>query len=245
MSLRNKATIVTGAASGIGRAVALKLLSEGGQVVAMDTDTPALQSLAAADGSDGEVTTITGDVSNEDDVVACVTAAIHRFGRIDGIVCNAGIMMRVAASELSYDDWRRVLDVNLSQSFLFAKHGGSHLRHSCGAMVLITSTRAFMSEANTESYSATKGGLYALTHSLAVSLSPQVRVNAVAPGWINVSGEELRPVDHAQHLVGRVGVPEDIAEAVGFLLDGEKAGFITGQTLVIDGGMTGKMIYAH
>ena len=242
MSLDDKTFIVTGAASGIGRAIALRLLAEGGNVLAMDTDAAGLDALIG-EASD-TLTTFAGDVATESDVAACVRRAVERFGAIDGIVCNAGIMKRVPVGELSYDDWHKVLDVNLSQSFLFAKHGGPKLRQTNGAMLLVSSTRAFMSEADTESYSATKGGLFALAHSLAVSLSPKVRVNAVAPGWIDVSGEELRPVDHEQHLVGRVGVPQDVGHAAAFLLDGERAGFITGQTLVVDGGMTRKMIYA-
>ncbi|MBO0662202.1 SDR family oxidoreductase [Jiella sp. MQZ9-1] len=245
MSLADKITLVTGAAAGIGRAIALKLVADGGRVVAMDTDEAGLAALAEGSGDAGRILTITGDVANETDVAGAVRKSVERFGRIDNVVCNAGIMERVAVEDLPYEDWHRVLDVNLSQSFLFAKHAGAELRGNNGAMLIVTSTRAFMSEAETESYSATKGGLFALTHSLAVSLAPDVRVNAVAPGWINVSGEELRPVDHAQHLVGRVGEPRDIAEAASFLLDGEKAGFITGQTLIVDGGMTRKMIYEH
>ncbi|MCE7027280.1 SDR family oxidoreductase [Jiella avicenniae] len=247
MSLTDKTFIVTGAASGIGRVVALQLLSEGGKVLAMDTDRAGLDALSRGGGTtDRErLHTFVGDVAEEDDVAACIRRAGDHFGSIDGIVCNAGIMKRIPAQDLSYEDWHRVLDVNLSQSFLFARHGGPKLRETKGAMLLVSSTRAFMSEADTESYSATKGGLFALAHSLAVSLSPDVRVNAVAPGWIDVSGDELRPVDHQQHLVGRVGVPEDIAHAAAFLLDGEKAGFVTGQTLVVDGGMTRKMIYAE
>ncbi|MBO0904757.1 SDR family oxidoreductase [Jiella sonneratiae] len=245
MNHPDKHFIVTGAASGIGRAVALRLVAEGGTVTAMDTDGAGLGDLCREAGGAAAVEPVVGDVAEEGDVFGCVERAEQRFGRLDGIVCNAGIMKRMAVEDLSYEDWHRVLDVNLSQSFLFARHGAAGLRKSGGAMVLVASTRAFMSEADTESYSATKGGLVALAHSLAVSLSPKVRVNAVAPGWIDVSGETLRPVDHEQHLVGRVGVPEDVAHAASFLLDGEKAGFITGQTLVVDGGMTRKMIYAH
>ncbi|NDW04184.1 SDR family oxidoreductase [Jiella sp. 40Bstr34] len=245
MSLTDKTFIVTGAASGIGRAITLRLLAEGGRVLAMDTDEAGLDALCKDEAKNGRLAAFVGDVARESDVAACVRRTAESHGAIDGIVCNAGIMKRLPVEELSYEDWHKVLDVNLSQSFLFAKHGGPKLRETNGAMLLVSSTRAFMSEADTESYSATKGGLFALAHSLAVSLSPEVRVNAVAPGWINVSGEELRPVDHEQHLVGRVGEPDDIAHAASFLLDNEKAGFITGQTLVIDGGMTRKMIYAH
>jgi NAD(P)-dependent dehydrogenase (short-subunit alcohol dehydrogenase family) len=131
------------------------------------------------------------------------------------------------------------------------KHAAPHLRRARGAIVNIASTRALQSEPNTEAYSASKGGLVALTHALAVSLGPDVRVNCVSPGWIDVSArrkrsrrkpEALRPEDRAQHPVGRVGTPEDVAELVAFLLS-DAAGFITGQDFIADGGMTRKMIY--
>ena len=113
-----------------------------------------------------------------------------------------------------------------------------------GAMVTIASTRALMSEAETESYSASKGGLLALTHALAISLAPDVRVNCVSPGWIETKDYAgLRPKDHAQHPAGRVGRPQDVAEMVAWLLDSERSGCVTGANFVIDGGMTRKMIY--
>jgi NAD(P)-dependent dehydrogenase (short-subunit alcohol dehydrogenase family) len=103
-----------------------------------------------------------------------------------------------------------------------------------------------MSERDTESYSASKGGLAALTHALAVSLSPDIRVNCVSPGWIATEGyRKLRRIDHAQHPAGRVGKPEDIAEIVSFLLDARRSGFVTGANFTVDGGMTRKMIYAE
>jgi hypothetical protein len=134
-----------------------------------------------------------------------------------------------------------------------AKHCVSHLRQARGAIVNIASTRALQSEAHTEAYSATKGGLVALTHALAVSLGPDVRVNCVSPGWIAASewkkrsqrkAADLRREDHAQHPAGRLGTPQDIAAMVAFLISDE-AGFITGQNFVVDGGMTKKMIYVE
>jgi NAD(P)-dependent dehydrogenase (short-subunit alcohol dehydrogenase family) len=109
------------------------------------------------------------------------------------------------------------------------------------SIVNMASTRAFMSEPETEAYAASKGGLVALTHALAISLGPKIRVNAIAPGWISGDGD-LRPVDHEQHPVGRVGRPGDVAEAILYLAS---AGFMTGQVLVLDGGMSRKMIYAE
>ena len=126
----------------------------------------------------------------------------------------------------------------------FARAAEKPLRLAKGAIVTIASTRALMSEPNTEAYSASKGGLVALTHALAISLAPDVRVNCVSPGWIATENYgKLRHKDHAQHPVGRVGKPDDIAEMVAFLLDRKRAGFVSGANYVIDGGMTRKMIY--
>jgi hypothetical protein len=143
--------------------------------------------------------------------------------------------------------------VNLTAAFLFSKHSAALLRKSRGAIVNIASTRALMSEPNTEAYSASKGGIAALTHALALSLGPEVRVNCVSPGWIDVrewrkrsrrEKAKLSAADHLQHPAGRVGGPEDIASLVSFLVSPE-AGFITGANIVADGGMTRKMIYVE
>ncbi len=161
---------------------------------------------------------------------------------LDLLVNNAGIADPVTGpiTELSLQDWRRVTDSHLTGAFLMTRAAVPILRDG-GSIVNMASTRAFMSEPQTEAYAAAKGGLVALTHALAVSLGPRLRVNAIAPGWI--SGEsDLRKVDHAQHPVGRVGRPEDVAQAVIYLTE---AGFMTGQVLVLDGGMTRKMIYAE
>jgi len=173
-----------------------------------------------------------------------VVATVLSYGRLYGIVCNAGIMIRKPLRRLTLSEWRRVLDTNLTAAFLLARAAEKPLRKARGAIVTIASTRASMSEANTESYSASKGGLLALTHALAVSLGPQVRVNCVSPGWIETKDYAgLRRKDHHQHPAGRVGRPEDVAELVGWLLDGKRSGFVTGANFVIDGGMTRKMIY--
>jgi NAD(P)-dependent dehydrogenase (short-subunit alcohol dehydrogenase family) len=142
------------------------------------------------------------------------------------------------------ESWNRVLATNLTATFLLAKAAAADLKGARGAIVTIASTRAHMSEPDTLAYSASKGGLVALTHALAITLAPDVRVNCVSPGWID-SGKHgpLKPADHAQHPVGRVGRPEDVAAAVAYLLS-EEAGFITGAELIVDGGMTRKMIYA-
>src|SRR5205809_434644 len=128
---------------------------------------------------------------------------------------------------LTLADWRKVIDTNLTATYLFARAAEAPLRAARGAIVTIASTRALMSEPNTESYSASKGGLVALTHALAISLGPDVRVNCVSPGWIHTHGEPLSAEDHAQHPAGRVGEPADVAELVAYLLDGGRSGFVT------------------
>jgi NAD(P)-dependent dehydrogenase (short-subunit alcohol dehydrogenase family) len=139
---------------------------------------------------------------------------------------------------------RRVGDVNLTAALLFARAAEPALRETKGAIVTIGSPRAQMSEPGTESYAALNGGLVALTHALAISLAPDVRVNCVSPGWIQTTDyDALRREDHIQHPAGRVGKPEDVATAVAWLLDGTRSGFVTGADFVVDGGMTRKMIY--
>jgi NAD(P)-dependent dehydrogenase (short-subunit alcohol dehydrogenase family) len=165
-------------------------------------------------------------------------------GRLDALVCNAGVMVRKPLAALTLDDWSRVLRTNLTSIFLLVRAAEAMLRAAKGAVVTIASTRAHMSEPNTESYAASKGGIVALTHALSISLGPDVRVNCICPGWIDVRGETLSAQDHAQHPAGRVGVPADIAALASWLL-GAESGFVTGAEFVVDGGMTRKMIYAE
>ena len=153
-------------------------------------------------------------------------------------------MVRKKLADLTLAEWSLVLATNLTSTFLLARATADLLAAAGGAIVTIASTRARMSEPDTESYAASKGGLVALTHALAVSLGPAVRANAILPGWIDVRGEALRPVDHAQHPAGRVGTPADIAAMAAWLL-GPESGFVTGAAFVADGGMTRKMIYAE
>ncbi len=235
--------IVTGAANGIGRAITRALVERGWSVGAVDVRRA---DLARVFGRERRIEAILGDVSEAATAARAVAAVLARFGRLDGLVCNAGIMRRLPLRRLTLSDWRLVIDTNLTATFLFAKAAERALRRSNGAIVTIASTRAHMSEPNTESYSASKGGLVALTHALAISLAPDVRVNCVSPGWIRTSDYgALRRKDHRQHPAGRVGKPADIAEIVAYLLDGERAGFVTGAEFVIDGGMTRKMIYVE
>jgi hypothetical protein len=135
-----------------------------------------------------------------------------------------------------------VIGTNLTSTFLLTRAGEAMLRAANGSVVTIASTRAHMSEPHTEAYAASKGGLVALTHALAVSLGPDIRVNCISPGWIVTKGDPPRPEDHAFHPAGRVGTPQDIAALVAFLV-GPDSRFITGAEFIVDGGVTRKMIY--
>ncbi len=248
-----KVTLVTGGANGIGRCLVQHLLKQGGAVVAADTDREGGQDLLAYAGL-GPVQFVYCDVADEKDVQRAVAAAVEQFGRLDGLVNNAGIAdpENAPLESLSLESWHRTLSTNLTGAFLMAKHAAPHLRKARGAIVNVASTRALQAEPDTEAYSASKGGLVALGQALAISLGPDVRVNTILPGWIDVRAwqhgagevEPLRPIDHQQHPAGRVGRPEDVGALAHFLLYGE-SGFVTGAQFVVDGGMTRKMIYAE
>nr|WP_239026889.1 SDR family oxidoreductase [Geomonas oryzisoli] len=236
---------MTGAARGIGKGIAQRLLAEGYALVLADIDGAALAETAAALGAPDAVLAVETDVADEHSVQALIAGTLARFGRLDLLVNNAALARAHAAPvhELPLSEWNRVIGTNLTSVFLCCKYAAPHLKQSRGSIVNISSTRALQSEPDTEAYSASKGGVVALTHALAMSLGPEVRVNCVSPGWIHNGDEaELRPVDHRQHPAGRVGRAADIAEMALFLAS-PRAGFITGQNFVVDGGMTRKMIY--
>jgi NAD(P)-dependent dehydrogenase (short-subunit alcohol dehydrogenase family) len=246
-----RVAIITGGGQGIGKAITGRLLKEGIRVAFTDNDAEAGEETCDDLGRPDELLFVESDVSMEKDVKRVIEATVERFGSIDLLVNNAGVFLQKPISECDLTDWNRIISVNLTGPFLCAKYAASYLKRSMGAIINISSTRAIMSEPDTEAYAASKGGIVALTHALAISLGPDVRVNCISPGWIDVSGwkkkslrekEELTETDHNQHPAGRVGRPEDIASTVLFLASAD-AGFITGANLIADGGMTRKMIY--
>jgi NAD(P)-dependent dehydrogenase (short-subunit alcohol dehydrogenase family) len=226
--------LVTGGAHGIGAAIAARLAQDGWHVVVADIDP---SGSAPANGRYAAC-----DVADEDAVQSLARTLTAHEGRLDALVCNAGVNVRKPIALLSLADWTRVISTNLTSTYLLARATEALLRAAKGAVVTIASTRAHMSEADTEAYAASKGGLVALTHALSISLAPDVRVNCISPGWIATKGEPPRPEDHAFHPAGRVGRPGDIAALAAFLV-GPDSGFITGAEFIIDGGVTRRMIY--
>ncbi len=226
--------LVTGGASGIGAAIAARLAREGAAVIIADR----------APCGIADARSVICDIASEAEVQKLIAGIAEAEGGLSGLVCNAGFMIRKPIAELSLAEWNSVLATNLTSTFLLARAAERMLRASKGSILTIASTRAHMSEPDTESYSASKGGLLALTHALAISLGPDIRVNCISPGWINSRNDPLSAEDHAQHPAGRVGKVEDVAALAAFLLRPE-AGFITGSEFVVDGGMTRKMIYSE
>ena len=245
--------LITGGAQGIGKGVAAHFLDKGWRVVILDQNADAISACRQDFGDPDNLLLVTADVSREPDVASAVEEAARWGQGLDALVNNAGIADPDTGpiEMLELDQWQRRIDVNLTGAFLLAKYTVAHLRQRRGSIVNIASTRALQSEPNSEAYAATKGGLLALTHALAMSLGPDVRANSISPGWIDVSAwqahapsepQPLPATDHEQHPSGRVGKPEDVAAMVAYLVSPE-AHFVTGQNFVIDGGMTRKMIY--
>jgi len=251
MRFASKVYFVTGGGRGIGRAIAKRLADEGARVCIADSDAHA--GADAADEYGDRVRFERCNVAKEADVRRAIAAAVKWGGRLDGLVNNAGIADPAIGpvEDLALAVWDKYLAANLTGAFLCTKHAIGHLRAHGGSIVNIGSTRAEQSEPETIAYSASKGGIAALTHSLAISLGPAIRVNCIEPGWIATSTfaprdarkpPKLTKRDHDQHPAGRVGTPEDIASLCAWLLSSE-AGFVTGSVYISDGGMTRKMIY--
>lgn len=253
MNSQKKVAIVTGGGQGIGKAIAKRFLEEGMSVAIAEIDEEAGRETEAEFQHLGSIRFFKTDVSNEDSVKNLIKKTTQNFDRVDVLVNNAALSVpsNLPITELTLEDWNKTISINLTGAFICTKHSIPHLRKTQGTIINIASTRALMSEPNTEAYSASKGGILALTHALAVSLGPDVRVNCISPGWIEVSEwkkqatryePELTEQEHKQHPAGRVGKPEDIASFALFLASPD-ATFITGTNFVIDGGMTTKMIY--
>ena len=222
--MSSRVALVTGGARGIGAGITQRLRADGWSVVVADR-------LPSRDGS------VVCDVSDE----SSVNALIGGLDRLDALICNAGLSFRKPLAETTLTEWSAVLATNLTSTFLLVRAAEAKLRLAKGAIVTIASTRAHMSEAGSEAYAASKGGLLALTHALAISLAPDVRVNCISPGWIHTKGSEPTPVAHPFHAAGRVGTSADLGVFTSFLI-GPHARFVSGAEFVSDGCVTRKMI---
>lgn len=221
----NKVVVITGGAHGIGKAIAESFLAEGANVAVID----------AADGNH-----YVGDISKKEVLKAFAGEVLEKYGQVDVLVNNAPPMMK-GLDECSYEEFEQALAVGVTAPFYLTKLFREHFVQGA-SIINISSSRDRMSQPQTESYTAAKGGIAALTHALAVSLAGKVRVNSISPGWIDTDDTVYEGPDAVQQPVGRVGNPMDIANMVLFLCS-EKAGFITGENICIDGGMTRQMIY--
>jgi NAD(P)-dependent dehydrogenase (short-subunit alcohol dehydrogenase family) len=246
MNFKNKTVIITGAGKGIGRSIACAYAALDANVVLAEKDVRLAEETCQLIATEkGLANFIATDVSRPEEIVHLMEETESRWGGIDILINNAGVSEWTSPYELSIDDWDRIININLRGIFLCAREAAKVMRKKQrGSIVNISSTRALMSEPNSEAYAASKGGIVALTHALAASLAPDhIQVNCISPGWIE-TGEynQLRTVDHKQHFSQRVGVPNDIARACLYLTD-EGNHFVNGTNLIIDGGMTKKMIY--
>lgn len=222
---KDKVVVVTGGAQGIGRCIADEFLKAGAHVCVIDKK---------------EGSHYVGDIADKQILENLVEYVIRKYGHVDFLINNALPLMK-GIDECSYEEFQYALSVGVTAPFYLAKLFAPHF--SEGAVIVnISSSRDRMSQPQTESYTAAKGGIAALTHALAVSLAGRVRVNSISPGWIDTAYTVYEGSDATQQPVGRVGNPMDIANMVLFLCS-DKAGFITGENICIDGGMTHQMIY--
>lgn len=247
MSLKGKTALVTGAGragKGIGRSICLALASEGANIAIADFVEEAAQSVAAEVNALGvEALAVQGSVSNSDDVARIVTETHARFGQIDILVNNAGITRDTLLVRMSDDDWRAVLETNLTGAFLCSREVAKiMIRQRSGRIVNMASIMGVVGNAGQANYSASKAGMIALTKTTAKELGRRgINVNAVAPGFIQTVMTEEMPEDAKEKVSGqipleRLGTPEDVAKVVLFLV-GEQSDYVTGQVIHVDGGM--------
>ena len=221
----NKVAIITGGAQGIGKCIAEEFEKNGASVSIIDKQPNDC---------------FTGDLADEETLNRFAEKVITEYGKVDYLINNA-LPLTKGIAECSYEEFNYALRVGVTAPFYLTKLFLPHFSPGA-AIVNISSSRDRMSQPQTESYTAAKGGIAALTHALAVSLGGKVRVNSISPGWIDTAYTKYAGADVAQHPAGRVGNPLDIANMVLYLCS-DKAGFITGENICIDGGMTRQMIY--
>ncbi|MGM7722061.1 SDR family oxidoreductase [Metabacillus sp. Hm71] len=239
--------IVTGGSKGIGKEIVLQYAIKGYNVVIADVDKEAGRKLEdECYAQNLQVYFIKTDVSKLTEIEFLMKETKKRYHSIDILINNAGISKWVSPYKITVEEWDKVIATNLTSVMFASREAAKEMKRNPkgGKIINIASTRAIMSEKNSEAYAAAKGGIVALTHALAASLGEDhIQVNVISPGWIETGDyESLRDIDHLQHFSKRVGKPSDIARACLYLTM-EDNDFITGTNLVIDGGMTKKMIY--
>ena len=238
MKYKNYGVVVTGGGHGIGKAIIEEFVREGAKVCFIDINADYGKSFVSE-----SVFFFHCDVSLEDDLNQFICFCKEKLERIDVLVNNACVSHQGILNQCNYQEFQKSLSIGVTAPYYLSLQCQDELKKNKGSIINIASSRAFQSEPNTESYTSAKGGIVALTHALAISLSGQVRVNCIAPGWIDVNDtESFSKEDETAIPVGRVGKPIDIARMVMFLCS-EDAGFITGETFVVDGGMSKRMIY--
>jgi NAD(P)-dependent dehydrogenase (short-subunit alcohol dehydrogenase family) len=243
--IEQRVVVVTGGSNGIGKGVSKAFAEQGDHVIIADQakDSSLITEIEALGG---KVMFFKTDVRDPNAIRELFQIIDQTLGRVDVLINNAGVSRFTPFEDLSVEIWDDVINTNLRGTMLCAQAASRLMKQKeiKGAIVNIASTRAIMSEPNSEAYAATKAGILGLTHALAASLSEaRITVNAISPGWIETKNYgELRPIDHDQHFSKRVGTPDDIARACLYLTD-PKNNFVTGINLVVDGGMTRKMIY--
>lgn len=241
MDFNNKVVVITGGANGIGRCLVEEFLKVGAYVAFIDIDVEAAEELVSKYSS-GKLSFVPGDIAKEEDIANFVKEVVGRFEQVDYLINNACISKKGILSQCSFDDFNYVLKIGVTAPYMLTMLLLKHFTTNA-AVVNIASSRALMSQKDTESYSAAKGGISALTHALSISLAGKVRVNSISPGWIDTGAfGELSKEDVLQHPVKRVGHPLDIAKMV-FFLCSDDSGFITGENITVDGGMSKQMIY--
>jgi len=244
--VKKKTCIITGGANGIGRCLVESFAAHGARVAFIDKDKDSGHKLA--ERLRENTLFVPGDIADKATLVGFAQRVIEHFGSIHCLINNACLSRKGILSDCGFEDFSYVLQVGVTAPYMLAKLFRDSFA-SVASIINIASTRAFMSQADTESYSAAKGGISALTHALAVSLSGRVRVNAICPGWIDTGAFQSTTsvpnhseADKRQHPAGRIGRPEDVA-AMALFLASDDAGFITGQNFIVDGGMTTQMVY--
>lgn len=239
--MQNKVVVLTGGSNGIGKNIVESFLQEGAKVCFVDMNKDKAEELINKYNTD-DLLYYHGDIANENTLIEFADVVLAKYDKIDFLINNACISKGGILSDCSYDDFNYVLKIGVTAPYMLSKLFMNSFNEG-GVIINISSTRAYMSQSNTESYTAAKGGISALTHALSVSLAGKVRVNSISPGWIE-TGENIKHSreDMLQHPVQRVGTVSDISNMVMFLCS-DKASFITGQDFSIDGGMTKLMIY--